>query len=447
MRHRTRRFAHGLRPRQAGALGIATAALTAAFYEIGSGRAFGWDASNTVRHFVATPSLLDPFRSQIGFNNHVLFSGLDHIVFTVFGSQDERLLRVLPIVVAAAAVGLLTYEVGRRLGAPAGIVAGAVVATNPIAIQEFREVRGYSLLVLFAVISTQLFVRLRAQQSPSRRLVAAYCLVSGLGVATHLYMVAVLMTQAAIAVRDLRSLRIWLPRLAAAIVLGVAVAAVPLRQGFATPNIRTFQPWFPLTVSYDLLGGEGVAFTFLVPVVLVGLWRLRRNADLHRALATVALVVIGAWLVAPVLHSRYFLWVLPAVGVLAAAAVARRPVLIALVVVAVAAQVVTQLPELGEDQFPNRAAGALVQRAQDQRQRTCVIGSTGITIAAYAANFREVRTAGQLASCDLVVAADGRADQAAVRTAAGLFPYSTTLPAEDPGEAFARSPALLIPRA
>jgi hypothetical protein len=420
------------------------AVLTAAYYGIGAGRAFGWDASNTVGHFVATPSLLDPFRFQTGFNNHVLFSALEHAVFTISGTRDERLLRVLPIAFAALAVGLVAYEVAHRLGALAGIVAAAVLAANPIAVQEFRDVRGYSLLVLSAVVSTELLLRLRQQRNGSRRLAVAYCIVAGLGVATHLTMLALLGVHLAFVARDRRSLRIWLPRVAAAVALGVAISAVPLIHSLSAHQYHVFRPWFPLTVSYDLLGGQSVAFAVLAPVVLVGLWRLRGDRDVRRAVAAAALVIVALWLAAPEgLYSRYLLWALPAVGALAGVAVARRPVLVALVVVAIAAQSVTRLPDLGEDQVPNRVAATLIRNAQGSGQRVCAVGSTATGLAAYATGYADVRTPEELTSCDLVVVADGRVDQAMVRTAARVFPYGATLRAEEPGNAFARSRALL----
>src|SRR5437667_1931860 len=119
---------------------LACSAASVAIYTPGWGRAFSWDASNTVGHFVATPSLLDPFRRQVTFNNQVLFSALEHVVYTLTGSRDERVLRVLPILLAAIAIGVLAWAVARRWGTLAGVVAGAVLLANPLAVVEFREV-------------------------------------------------------------------------------------------------------------------------------------------------------------------------------------------------------------------------------------------------------------------------------------------------------------------
>jgi hypothetical protein len=422
-------------------LGIGAAGATLAFYTLGSGRAFGWDASNTVANFVATPSLLDPFRRQVSFNNHVLFSALDHVVYSLTASEEEWVLRVLPTLFGAAIVGVLCWAMARRFGALAGVVAGSVVAVNPLAVREFREVRGYSLLVLCALVSTLLLLRLAANPSPSRSLVGAYCLVAGLGVATHLYMLGVLVAHAAVVIDGRRSVKRWLRRWLGAAALGLAVSAVPVTKALATHQYRTFRPWFPLQLPYELLGAEGLAFVALAAVVIAGLSQVRRQQRVVRPACAVVVIVLIAWVLAPEgLHTRYFLWLLPVVGVLAGIAVARRPILVVLVLVAVGAEVVTGVPKLGQDQVPNRVAAALIERGQREGLRTCAIRSTATTLAAYAKGFTKITLPDQLATCDLVVAAAGSADSSLVSAAARHFPHSVVLPAQEPGRAFFRDP-------
>src|SRR5687768_2711489 len=102
-------------PRDAAYTGIVGAAVVA-FYAIGAGRAFNLDAAATVANFVVTPSLLDPFTEQIVYNNHVLFSFVDHLVYSATGSSDEAVLRALPIVAAGLALGVLARELAPRFG-------------------------------------------------------------------------------------------------------------------------------------------------------------------------------------------------------------------------------------------------------------------------------------------------------------------------------------------
>ena len=438
---RLRRAATAL---QARAAGVAMAAGAAGLYCVGWGRAFGWDASNTVGRFVATPSLLDPFRRQVSFNNQVLFSALEHVVFSATGSTDERVMRVLPIAFGAAAVGFLAWAVACRQGLLAGMTAGVVLGANPLALLEFREARGYSLLVLCAVVGTWLLVGLEEGDRQPRGRVLAYCAVVAVGVGTHLYGLAVLATHAAALSGDRARLRRWLPRWAAAGAAGLAPAAIPVTRALARRQFRTFRPLFPLRVAYDLLGGQPLAFLALAPLALIGLWTLRRRRPVPATLGAVAAMIGAVWLLGPeFLYSRFFIWLLPAVAVLVALTVARRPALAALVLVAVGAQVVTALPELGEDQFPNRVAAALVARAKLNGSRPCAIRSTATTLAAYTQDLTIVRDPAQLDGCDLVVVAEGPFDAGLVRSASQRFPYSLLLPAEKPGVAFSRAPLAL----
>src|SRR5215210_1781884 len=113
------------RARDAAYAGIVGAAV-AGFYAIGAGRAFNLDAAATVANFVATPSLLDPFTEQIVYNNHVLFSFADHLVYSATGSSDEALLRAVPVIAAGLALGLLARELARRFGWPAAVGAAGL---------------------------------------------------------------------------------------------------------------------------------------------------------------------------------------------------------------------------------------------------------------------------------------------------------------------------------
>jgi len=65
-------------------------------YFIGAGRAYGYDASVTVHQFVVTPSLLDPLHRQALYNNHVLFSFVDHLVYATLRAKRCRKSRRRP---------------------------------------------------------------------------------------------------------------------------------------------------------------------------------------------------------------------------------------------------------------------------------------------------------------------------------------------------------------
>ncbi len=146
-------------------LGVATAAV----YLIGSGRAFGYDAAVTFANFVATPSMLDAFavHSQqptiplfgIAGNDHVLVSLLSHLIYSTTGSRWEVVYRVIPALAAAGTVGVTAAVLVNRFGLTAGTCAGVFVATNPMFVVNSRDLRGYSLGVLCAVLATVLLPR------------------------------------------------------------------------------------------------------------------------------------------------------------------------------------------------------------------------------------------------------------------------------------------------
>ena len=62
-------------------------------------------------------------------------------------------MRVLPVVCAAATVGILTGWSAKRWGTAAALVAGSVLAANPLFALVSRNVRGYSLMVLGCTVA------------------------------------------------------------------------------------------------------------------------------------------------------------------------------------------------------------------------------------------------------------------------------------------------------
>ena len=142
-----------MRRKAPGLVAVLTFVATASFYGLGSGRAYDYDSSESVGSFIATGSLLDPFRRQLQFNNHPLFSFIEHVVYA-FGGHSESALRSLPIIFGAVTVGIVCYWAANMWGLSAGVTAAALLAANPTFAELSRSVRGYSLLTLCAVSST-----------------------------------------------------------------------------------------------------------------------------------------------------------------------------------------------------------------------------------------------------------------------------------------------------
>src|SRR5437868_2303020 len=157
----------GLKGRRGGrglALGVLLGLLTFAFYMIGSNRSFGYDAAATFANFVATPSIWDAFAvrsviptipiAEVATNDHVLISLASHVIYSLTGSRSEVVYRVLPALAAGGTVGLSTGALTRRFGLLAGVCAGLYIATDPLFVDNGREMRGYSLAALGSVAGT-----------------------------------------------------------------------------------------------------------------------------------------------------------------------------------------------------------------------------------------------------------------------------------------------------
>ncbi|MDQ3642368.1 MAG: glycosyltransferase family 39 protein, partial [Actinomycetota bacterium] len=166
--------------------GAGLAMVTFLGYLPGSGRSLDFDSAQTVGMFVKTGPPWSAFRLQAAFNNHPLFSFLEQLVRVVTGRTDAAAMRVLPVLCGALAVGVLTWFAARRHGLLAGLAAGALLATNPTFLSLSRAARGYSLLVLCAIVATILVADDRPDRSRWSDL--AYVAVAGMGLATHLYM-------------------------------------------------------------------------------------------------------------------------------------------------------------------------------------------------------------------------------------------------------------------
>src|SRR5216683_8019132 len=209
--------------------GVVLGLLTFLVYMIGSNRSFGYDAAATFANFIATPSLLDAFAvrsviptipvTQVATNDHVLLSLVSHVIFSLTGSRNEVVYRVIPALAAGATVGVSTTVLVRRFGLLAGLCAGVFIATDPLFVDNSRDLRGYSLAALGAVLGTLVL----AGKWTRWRLVA-YALVMGLAIAAQLFAAVVLLMHVAwIATRgSWPQARQLAPAWLAAAVIGVA---------------------------------------------------------------------------------------------------------------------------------------------------------------------------------------------------------------------------------
>ena len=421
-------------------LGVATAAV----YLVGANRSYGYDAAATFANFVATPSLWDAFAihsvlptvpiKSVASNDHVLLSFLSHLIFSLTGSRAEVVYRLLPALAAGGTAGLSTAVLARRFGVVAGICAGLFIATDPLFVENSRDLRGYSLAALGAVVGTLIL-----SGRWTRWRLVAYALVMGLAIAAQLFAAVVLLMDVAwIATRgswpELRQLGpAW--TVAAAIGAG-ANANIQLMELFQhgyPPSI--FYPDFPRDLVFFLVGAP-----VLLPLGLwlstgaLGLWTLRRERWLWAAIAVVAVVVAVLWfgLRPAFLYPRFFIFLVPGCAYLMAAAIARWKVLAPVVLAGAVAAGVTQVPGWTQDPLALPQAAAAVERIHAAGGRACVIHIDEQVLAAYTSDFAVVSTPDQLAGCDAVVVVSWNVDLALRDLAAQEFPHATALSAYYP---------------
>jgi hypothetical protein len=420
-------------------LGVATAAA----YLVGANRSYGYDAAATFANFVATPSLWDAFAIHtvlptvpikgVASNDHVLVSFLSHLIYSLTGSRAEVVYRLAPALAAGGTVGVTTAVLIRRFGMVAGICAGLFIATDPLFVDNSRDLRGYSLAALGAVLGTLIL----AGKWTRWRLVA-YALVMGLAIAAQFFAVVVLLMHFAwIATRGWPQVRRLAPAWIAAAVIGVAANAniqvMELLEHGYPPSL--FYPEFPRDLVFFLLGAP-----VLLPLGLwlsaaaLGLWTLRKERWLWPAIAVVALVVGVLWLgLRPAyLYPRFFIFLIPGCAFLLAAAIARWRVLAPVVVAGAVVAAFTQVPGWTQDPLALPQAAAAVERIHAAGGRACVIHIDEQVLAAYTTDYAIVSRPDQLAACDAVVVVSWNVDLALRDLAAQEFPRATKLGASYP---------------
>ncbi|HET7721300.1 MAG TPA: glycosyltransferase family 39 protein [Acidimicrobiales bacterium] len=436
------------------ALGAGAGLVTFLAYLPGLGRSLDFDSAQTVGMFVKPGPPWGAFRSQAAFNNHPFFSFLEQLVRVVTGRTDAATMRLLPILCGAAAVGALTWFAARRHGATAGLVAGALLAANPTFATLSRSVRGYSLLVLCAIVATILVVDDRPG-SPAGWRDVAYVAVAGVGLATHLYMFPVLAAHAGIVVARGGLDSRWRMRFAGA--AGVAVLAYA---GMAASMVdtmggydRVLQTGLPWRVAVMATGG-GWASAFALPLVATGAaLLLRRSRAARGAAVALASVLVLQWAVlqSSALTPRYFVWLVPAAAYLAAVAVGRLTAAGVLGVASFALAVSVLAAGYTDDPTAYRQAAAIVHQVNAAGGRSCVVDIGVAPMLAYLdtpQDFAAVTDPAELDACDAVFVTSWwpsdaewyARDRAVIAAAEAQFPHRQVIPGGDRTLVLSRRP-------
>lgn len=401
--------ATAVRPRNHSRLvGVALGIAVGSIYFVGAGRALDYDGSVTVGTFVRHGSVLGVFRTVYNFNNHPYFSFVEHLLWDA-GGRSEAWLRVAPILCAAATVGILAAWAARRWGATAGLVAGSVLAANPMFADLARSVRGYSLMALGCTVATLIIVDAdRGPGAMTTRRSVGYAFALGVAIGTQFYAVLVLAAHIAALLAQRRFDAAWRRRIEVVIAIGALPYAAMLRPLFdATRNRRgTFQPRFPIDAARALLGHEILAVVVLASLTLYALSIAQVRRPLRPAAGVVVIMLLGIWIVLhPLdLYPRFLVWLVPAVAIAAAAAIARRPVLVPLAVVAIIAMALPQAASWTRDPIASRQTAQIVEVTRAEGRTPCAAGYSTEVILGYTQRVRSVFTPSQLVGCDMLFA-------------------------------------------
>ena len=394
------------RPRPARTIGCTLAAVTAAAYAIGLGRAFDYDGSITVGLFVRHGSLLDPFRSVYAFNNQPYFSFVEHLVWSA-GGHSEAWMRVVPIAAGVATVGILAAWVTARWGSAAGVVAGAVLAANPMFATLARSVRGYSLMVLGCTVATILLADTRSHpETLTRARKVAYVAGLGIAIGTQFYAVLVLAAHVAVLVANRAFDAGWRKRIIGIAIVGAAPYVGMMSALVTTARGRkgTFTAGFPASAAYAVLGHSPVALVVLGAAAAYALGRVGWTRSLAPAVATIALAIVAIWvLLHPLdLYPRFVVWLVPAVAIATAWSVARHPRAIVVVAIAIVAMALTDAASWNTQPIASRTAAHMVEQARADHLHPCATGWDGDAIAGYTSAVPRVTTPADALRCDVV---------------------------------------------
>ena len=156
-------------------------------------QSFWWDEIWSTMTYVKANSLWQ-IVSSLGyyFNNHILYSLLARGSITILG-ESEFAARLPALIMGLFAV-ILVFLFGKQfLGERTGVLASILLALSAFHIDHSTEARGYSGLALFSILSS--FYFLKGMMADERRDWIGYVLFTVLGFYSHVFMIAVSVSQ------------------------------------------------------------------------------------------------------------------------------------------------------------------------------------------------------------------------------------------------------------
>jgi hypothetical protein len=171
------------------------------------------------------PGLLDAIPDSE--SSPPLYYLLEWLSTQLFGTGEVGL-RSLSALLGTTTIPLV-WALGRRLdGERAGVLAGTLVAVNPMLIWFSQEARAYALLALLGALTALLW--LRALERPKTSRLLAWGLAAALAMATHYYAIFLVAAQALWLVYRVPTWRALATALALPVAAGAALAPLALGQ-------------------------------------------------------------------------------------------------------------------------------------------------------------------------------------------------------------------------
>jgi hypothetical protein len=172
---------------------------------------------------------------------------------------------------------------------------------------------------------------------------------------------------------------------------------------------RVFQPRLPWQVAQMALG-DGWAAVVLAPVVALGALAFVHMRSARVAVATFLVTFVLVWAVgrSSGLGPRFFIFLLPAIGVLTAAAVRRIPRLAFLGAASAVIAAVSIVGTYRDDPTSYREAANIIRSINAAGGHSCVVDAGVPPMTAYVderRDFTAITEPSQLGACDVVVVA------------------------------------------
>jgi mannosyltransferase len=250
-----------------------------------------------------------------------------HAWMSLPGLGGDTALRVLSLLATAGGIAVAVRALSRLAGRATGVLAGLVLAANPLLLEQSVEARSYGLAVL--ATGGTLLGLVRWLQEPPRGLVLFGLAGAGMGLA-HWYAVTVLaaFVVAAVLLRGRRALPVLLTG-AAATLPALALVGLAVLNGTGARNaehLRDTGGRLPDLAALAWAGGHTALLYLTGGLAVLGAVRAAGVRVVAVCWALVPLLLLSvAELVRPVFLPRYLLAGLLGLGVLAAAGALTLP--------------------------------------------------------------------------------------------------------------------------